>query len=138
MNCSPSVCHGSNTRVFAEAKEKLSKEEILLGAREFLQQYYKEKKRFYSIRIFQIESNRILIYVINFANSSSNTKIDFESRWSEVSASIESRGSYDLTSDELEQGCKLAWRNASRCVGRIQWKNLKLQDCRSLVHSLFF
>ena len=33
-------------------------------------------------------------------------------------------GTYDLTKTELEFGARTAWRNAPRCIGRIQWSNL--------------
>ncbi len=41
---------------------------------------------------------------------------------------IETRGTYDLTYDELVAGARLAWRNAPRCIGRIQWANLKVNS----------
>lgn len=44
--------------------------------------------------------------------------------------SIQLTGLYDITTDMLTFGAKTAWRNASRCVGRIQWFNLKLFDKR--------
>ena len=33
---------------------------------------------------------------------------------------------YELTENELVFGAKTAWRNASRCIGRIQWSKLKV------------
>jgi len=48
-----------------------------------------------------------------------------------VLSEIEERGMYDLTYNELSYGAKLAWRNAPRCIGRIQWNNLKVFDARS-------
>lgn len=50
-----------------------------------------------------------------------------ETRWKQVRQSIESTGHYQLTETELIYGAKLAWRNSSRCIGRIQWS--KLQVC---------
>lgn len=46
--------------------------------------------------------------------------------------SIQASGLYDITTDMLSFGSKTAWRNASRCVGRIQWSNLKLFDRREV------
>ncbi|KAG7170858.1 Nitric oxide synthase, salivary gland-like, partial [Homarus americanus] len=40
------------------------------------------------------------------------------------------RGTYDLTQTELVYGAKLAWRNAPRCIGRIQWSKLQVFDAR--------
>ena len=56
-----------------------------------------------------------------------------EERLAEVSESIENSGSYELTAEELEFGSRTAWRNASRCVGRIQWSNLKVKAINRLV-----
>ncbi|KAL0174608.1 hypothetical protein M9458_030576, partial [Cirrhinus mrigala] len=47
------------------------------------------------------------------------------SRLEEVAKEIEATGSYQLTTKELEFGAKQAWRNAPRCIGRIQWANLQ-------------
>lgn len=44
----------------------------------------------------------------------------------EVAKEIEATGSYQLTTKELEFGAKQAWRNAPRCIGRIQWANLQV------------
>ncbi|KOB72118.1 Nitric oxide synthase 2, partial [Operophtera brumata] len=41
-------------------------------------------------------------------------------------------GTYQLTTTELVFGAKLAWRNASRCIGRIQWSKLQVFDCRQV------
>lgn len=39
---------------------------------------------------------------------------------------IETTGTYRLTGDELIFATKQAWRNAPRCIGRIQWSNLQV------------
>ncbi|EDS26290.1 nitric oxide synthase [Culex quinquefasciatus] len=49
-----------------------------------------------------------------------------EARLQQVQKEIEASGIYQLTETELIYGAKLAWRNSSRCIGRIQWS--KLQD----------
>ncbi|XP_020029612.2 nitric oxide synthase, inducible isoform X1 [Castor canadensis] len=48
-----------------------------------------------------------------------------------VTKEIETTGTYRLTGDELIFATKLAWRNAPRCIGRIQWSNLQVFDARS-------
>lgn len=48
------------------------------------------------------------------------------SRLEEVAKEIDATGSYQLTTKELEFGAKQAWRNAPRCIGRIQWANLQV------------
>ncbi|CAO2629337.1 Nitric oxide synthase, brain [Lemmus lemmus] len=45
-------------------------------------------------------------------------------RLEEVNKEIESTSTYQLKDTELIYGAKHAWRNASRCVGRIQWSKL--------------
>ena len=49
-----------------------------------------------------------------------------EARWKQVRQSIETTGHYQLTETELIYGAKLAWRNSSRCIGRIQWSKLQV------------
>jgi len=49
-----------------------------------------------------------------------------ETRWKQVRQSIETSGHYQLTETELIYGAKLAWRNSSRCIGRIQWSKLQV------------
>jgi nitric-oxide synthase len=39
---------------------------------------------------------------------------------------------WQKTPEELGFAAKLAWRNASQCVGRLYWKGLHLRDCRNL------
>ncbi|KAF2979433.1 hypothetical protein EK904_012019 [Melospiza melodia maxima] len=48
-------------------------------------------------------------------------------RLEEVTKEIEATDTYQLRDTELIYGAKHAWRNAARCVGRIQWS--KLQIC---------
>uniref|UniRef100_A0A8B9I9E5 Nitric oxide synthase n=1 Tax=Anser brachyrhynchus TaxID=132585 RepID=A0A8B9I9E5_9AVES len=47
-----------------------------------------------------------------------------------VTKEIETTGTYHLTQDELIFAAKQAWRNAPRCIGRIQWSNLQVFDAR--------
>ena len=47
-------------------------------------------------------------------------------------AEIDSRGTYDLTFKELSFGCRMAWRNAPRCMNRIQWRKLVVFDQRDV------
>jgi hypothetical protein len=53
----------------------------------------------------------------------------------EVHKDIENKGKYDLTYDELVHGCGMAWRNAPRCVARVQWQSLKVKN--SILHRGF-
>lgn len=47
-------------------------------------------------------------------------------RLEEVNKEIETSSTYQLKDTELIYGAKHAWRNASRCVGRIQWSKLQV------------
>ncbi|EAW51049.1 nitric oxide synthase 2A (inducible, hepatocytes), isoform CRA_b, partial [Homo sapiens] len=47
-----------------------------------------------------------------------------------VTKEIETTGTYQLTGDELIFATKQAWRNAPRCIGRIQWSNLQVNFLR--------
>lgn len=40
-------------------------------------------------------------------------------------------GTYQLRESELVFGAKQAWRNAPRCVGRIQWGKLQVRPVGS-------
>ncbi|KAB0395991.1 hypothetical protein E2I00_013399 [Balaenoptera physalus] len=46
-------------------------------------------------------------------------------RLQEVEAEVGATGTYQLRESELVFGAKQAWRNAPRCVGRIQWGKLQ-------------
>ena len=47
-----------------------------------------------------------------------------------VRTEISATGTYTHTPEELEIGARLAWRNSSKCVGRISWNTLQVRDCR--------
>ena len=51
---------------------------------------------------------------------------EHQKRLAEVNKAVEETGTYDLTEQELIFASKTAWRNASRCIGRIQWNNLQV------------
>uniref|UniRef100_A0A673HC33 Nitric oxide synthase n=1 Tax=Sinocyclocheilus rhinocerous TaxID=307959 RepID=A0A673HC33_9TELE len=60
-------------------------------------------------------------------------------RLEEVKKEIETSGMYQLKDTELIYGAKHAWRNAARCVGRIQWSKLQVFDARdcTTAHGMF-
>ncbi len=51
-------------------------------------------------------------------------------RLAAVHAEVAATGTYTHTTAELTYGAKLAWRNASRCIGRLYWKSRVVRDCR--------
>ncbi|NXA56964.1 NOS3 protein, partial [Nothocercus julius] len=79
-------------------------EELLGLARDFLAQYYASMRR---------------------DNSPAHLQ-----RLRDVEAAIAATGTYQLLEPELIFGAKQAWRNAARCVGRIQWNKLQVFDAR--------
>ena len=55
-----------------------------------------------------------------------------EERLVQIQDEIKGCGSYWQTSDELVYGAKLAWRNSTRCIGRLHWSSLQVRDMRYL------
>jgi len=51
-------------------------------------------------------------------------------RLATVRAEIDRTGIYRHTPAELTFGARVAWRNASRCIGRLYWNSLVVRDCR--------
>ncbi len=51
-------------------------------------------------------------------------------RVEEVRAQIERYGTYAHTAAELTFGAQAAWRNSSRCIGRLSWRSLRVRDRR--------
>ncbi|MEU3283071.1 nitric oxide synthase oxygenase [Streptomyces antibioticus] len=60
---------------------------------------------------------------------------DLRRRLAEVTAEVESSGTYEHTPGELAFGARVAWRNAARCIGRLYWNNLIVRDLRHVTHS---
>ncbi|OUL35756.1 nitric oxide synthase oxygenase [Nostoc sp. 106C] len=55
---------------------------------------------------------------------------DKERRWKEIREEVKATGTYTHTYEELAYGTQVAWRNASKCVGRIAWNNMVVRDRR--------
>jgi nitric-oxide synthase len=51
-------------------------------------------------------------------------------RLQKVSGEIKKTGTYSLTLPEMRYGCRLAWRNSVRCIGRFFWTKLDVLDAR--------
>ncbi len=49
-----------------------------------------------------------------------------------VRREIEVTGTYWHTPAELEFGARVAWRNSSRCIGRLYWNSLRVRDRRGV------
>jgi len=46
---------------------------------------------------------------------------------------IKMHRTYTHTFEELEYGCRVAWRNTGRCIMRTVWFSLELRDCRHIM-----
>jgi nitric-oxide synthase, bacterial len=55
-----------------------------------------------------------------------------QERLSEVFRDYRRSRTYWQTEDELIYGAKVAWRNSTRCIGRILWESLVVRDLRHL------
>ncbi|WP_199331046.1 MULTISPECIES: nitric oxide synthase oxygenase [unclassified Calothrix] len=53
-------------------------------------------------------------------------------RWQQIQQEIRTTDTYWQTIEELTYGAKLAWRNSTRCIGRIFWQSLIVRDLRHL------
>ncbi|GAU91819.1 hypothetical protein RvY_04004-2 [Ramazzottius varieornatus] len=81
-----------------------TQEEVLRETKDFFKQYFENIK--------QLDSSA------------------HRERWADVENDILSKGSYEFEPPELYFGARTAWRNAQRCIGRIQWSNLQFFDGR--------
>lgn len=114
--CTEQICMGSimlPSHHIRKSEDVRTKDQLFPLAKEFLDQYYSSIKRF-----------------------GSKAHMD---RLEEVNKEIESTSTYQLKDTELIYGAKHAWRNASRCVGRIQWSKLQVFDARdcTTAHGMF-
>ncbi|XP_078277885.1 nitric oxide synthase 1 [Rhinoraja longicauda] len=114
--CREQLCFGSIMMPSQHVKklsEARTKENLLPLATDFLDQYYTSIKRH-------------------------GSKAHME-RMEQVTKEIETTGTYQLKDTELIYGAKHAWRNAARCIGRIQWSKLQVFDARdcSSAHGMF-
>jgi sulfite reductase alpha subunit-like flavoprotein/nitric oxide synthase oxygenase domain/subunit/hemoglobin-like flavoprotein len=55
---------------------------------------------------------------------------NYERRWSEIEREVRTTGTYTHTYEELAYGAQVAWRNSSKCIGRIAWRNMIVRDLR--------
>ncbi|MFI6762870.1 nitric oxide synthase oxygenase [Micromonospora sp. NPDC050417] len=53
-------------------------------------------------------------------------------RLAAVRAEIAATGTYTHTPAELTFGARVAWRNSSRCIGRLYWRSLRVVDRRDV------
>ncbi|WP_254878911.1 nitric oxide synthase oxygenase [Streptomyces sp. NA04227] len=56
--------------------------------------------------------------------------VPLDARLRGMRADIDTTGTYVHTTEELTFGARVAWRNASRCIGRLYWNSLRVLDRR--------
>lgn len=59
--------------------------------------------------------------------------VPFALRLRQVRRTVFDTGTYRHTPAELTFGARVAWRNSARCIGRLYWQSLRVQDCRGAV-----
>lgn len=58
-----------------------------------------------------------------------------EERLNAIDKEITFTGTYKHTGEELQHGARMAWRNSNRCIGRLYWKSLIINDKRSVANT---
>ena len=71
-------------------------------------------------------------YLRLFYQEQSLSDPQFQERVSEIEQDYCRAHTYWQTEEELVYGAKIAWRNSSRCIGRIFWESLIVRDLRHL------
>ncbi|MFC3747357.1 nitric oxide synthase oxygenase [Paenibacillus sp. GCM10012306] len=59
-----------------------------------------------------------------------SSEAELEKRILEVQEEIRATGTYRHTGEELAHGARMAWRNNSRCIGRLFWHTMEVIDAR--------
>lgn len=136
--CAENVCIGSVMTPNLHSRkpdEVRTKVELLPLATDFINQYYTSIRR--QVQHPGQQQVKDMNYCVCLKSVYPNTlscpcrayrfgsKAHLD-RLEEVTKEIEASGTYQLKDTELIYGAKHAWRNAARCVGRIQWSKLQV------------
>ncbi len=70
-------------------------------------------------------------YLQQAADEGGITAMPFH-RLAQMQAEITRSGTYWHSDEELAYGVQLAWRNSTRCIGRLHWQSLSVRDLRHL------
>ena len=86
--------------------------------------------------VFEVDSGQSLLNEANtfldLFRSEQALSLPIQRRFIEVVTAIEQCGTYTHTLEELVFGARVAWRNSSRCIGRLHWQSLLVRDMRGL------
>lgn len=69
-------------------------------------------------------------FLRQFHAEQSDQPVPLARRLEQVRAAIDATGTYRHTTAELVYGARVAWRNSSRCIGRLYWNSLRVLDRR--------
>ncbi|MDZ4370926.1 MAG: nitric oxide synthase oxygenase [Phenylobacterium sp.] len=75
-----------------------------------------------------------LAFIRLFNAETSGSHSELAARAREVRRDLGRHGFYRHSPEELAFGARVAWRNHSRCIGRLFWKSLEVIDCRAADH----
>ncbi len=76
--------------------------------------------------------NEAIDFIKMYYAENSLPKGQMEQRLTEVEQQIIEHGIYTHTTDELEYGARVAWRNSNKCIGRLFWQSLQVKDQRKI------
>ncbi len=92
---------------------------------------YAKRKSFTTVSKRQAFFSAANAYIREYADEQT-FPVDLLNRLRQIQSEIEARGYYEQTYSELAYGAKLAWRNSTRCIGRLHWSSLHVRDMRHL------
>ncbi len=73
-----------------------------------------------------------LAFIRQFARESGMPDTARRQREQAIRHALKAEGHYVHSAEELAFGARVAWRNHSRCIGRLFWKSLDVIDCRDV------
>ena len=71
-------------------------------------------------------------FLIQYGKENNISDETINKRKNSIEKEIMINGTYVHTAHELDYGAKLAWRNSTRCIGRLFWDSLESIDARNI------
>ena len=116
-DCRHQVCTSTLMALPAHPQNKSSAEETVDELESKLPDYIRKEAYDYQ-SIYHTDKN--------------TAEADYKRRLEEMDIELKNTGTYSQTTEEIEYGCQLAWRNAARCINRLFWRTLKVIDRRGM------
>jgi nitric-oxide synthase len=79
-----------------------------------------------------VKFEEALDFLEDFFEENQRLRPEREQRVNAVADEIASSGTYTQTRRELIWGARVAWRNASKCIGRFYWQSVYVRDRRHI------